>query len=165
MNTKPLDVIWKSDLLTSDDRRVIPRFLDFGSSARVRGIIRRVRKIPRRQAEELLAGVRAAFRPGHRDIEAVFLDHYRRAACHLRTRREPSETQKLLIGSYFTSEYSIEGAEQIIVEIRQTLEDLGCCHGHKMKSTPPMFYREAILCAVQNARNEGRAEGLSAATE
>lgn len=49
-----------------------------------------------------------------------------------------------------------EMSEQIIAEIRETLEQLGCCHGHDMKSTPPMFYREAILCAVKAAWERGR---------
>ena len=52
------------------------------------------------------------------------------------------------------NQISYEMAEGIIVEIGQTLVELGCCHGHDMKSTPPMFYREAILCAMKKTRDE-----------
>lgn len=48
-----------------------------------------------------------------------------------------------------------EMAAGIIAEIRDTLKELGCCHGHDMASTPPMFYREAILCAMAKAKKEG----------
>lgn len=41
-----------------------------------------------------------------------------------------------------------EMAEQIIAEIRSTLKELGCWHGHDLKSTSPMFYSEAIRCVV-----------------
>jgi len=58
-----------------------------------------------------------------------------------------------------TTMINYEMAKSIIAEIRGTLEELGCCHGHDMKATPPMFYREAILCAMAKAREEGRAEG------
>ena len=45
-----------------------------------------------------------------------------------------------------------EMAEGIIAEIHEVLEELGCCCDHDMQSTPPMFYREAILCAIKKAR-------------
>lgn len=50
-----------------------------------------------------------------------------------------------------------EMAEGIIHEIRDTLAMVGCCHGHDMEDTPPMFYREAILCAIKKAHDQGAA--------
>ena len=55
------------------------------------------------------------------------------------------------------NQINYEMAEGIIAEIRETLEKLDCCHGNAAE-TMPMFYREAILCAMEKAREEGRAE-------
>jgi len=40
-------------------------------------------------------------------------------------------------------------------EVRRILEDRGCHHGHNLSSTPPMFYPEALICALHHQRSEG----------
>ena len=52
-----------------------------------------------------------------------------------------------------------EMAEGVIHEIGEVLGRVGCFHGNDVKSTPPMFYPEMILCAVTHAREEGKRIG------
>lgn len=96
--------------LVSDDRRVIPRYLDFHHPPRVRSVFRRTLKIPTRRIPALLKDVEASFQGRHRDLRHAFGENYRQAARHVRNIGEISETHKLLIGAYFTMEYSIESA-------------------------------------------------------
>jgi len=59
---------------------------------------------------EHLAKILADFSNRHIEVESTFLDRYE-SIRHLQiTDLEPSDERKLLIGSYFTSEYSLESA-------------------------------------------------------
>jgi len=98
------------EVLVSDDKRVIPRYLDFGHPPRIRSIFRRLLKIRQSEIPHLLADVRGDFHGRHRDLEEAFRENYERAARHVRTVKELSEDRKRLIGAYFTMEYSIESA-------------------------------------------------------
>ena len=53
-----------------------------------------------------------------------------------------------------------EMAEGTIDEIGDVLRANGCCcDAHAMDATPPMFYPEAIVCALKAAYKRGLAEG------
>jgi len=99
-----------SDRLVSDDKRVIPRYLDFASPKRIRSIFHRVEKIGPTEAGRLLRDVRRRFSRKHRDLDEAFQRHFNEAARHVRTAGDLSPSQQLLIGAYFTMEYSIEAA-------------------------------------------------------
>ncbi len=103
-------VIRRDEQLLSDDKRVILRYLDFGHPPRIRSIVRRVLKVPKRRIPQLLEDVTRGFRSRHRDLEAACMDSYQQVAKHLRNAGQLTENQKHLIGAYFTMEYSIEAA-------------------------------------------------------
>jgi predicted GH43/DUF377 family glycosyl hydrolase len=97
-------------MVLSDDKRVIPRYLDFKHPPRIRSILRRVTKIPEKRAGGLLDDVLHNFSYRHRDILESFRQNFDYATRHASIMPEVSETKKLLIGAYFTMEYSIESA-------------------------------------------------------
>lgn len=110
MQTAPVEVIRRPERLVSDDKRVIPRYLDFKRPRRIRSILRRVLRVPEERLAGLLAEVRSTFSHRHRDIEAAFLENFDRVASHLKAPQEISRERRRLIGAYFTLEYSIESA-------------------------------------------------------
>ncbi len=99
-----------SAVLMSDDKRVIPRYLNFGDAARIQRIVDRAVKIPNDKVDEALDRVRSRFSCRHRDLEAAFVDHFRAISRYTRKCGEIDEAHRLLIGAYFTLEYSIESA-------------------------------------------------------
>jgi len=97
----------------SDDRRVITRYLNFGDPRRIKSILSRILSIPDARVPELLAEVREAFCDRHRDLEAAFRNHAHQVEPCLAELVEPGSIgrdRRLLIGAYFTLEYSIESA-------------------------------------------------------
>ncbi len=94
----------------SDDRRVITRFFRPGNDARVESLLGRLVRLDREKVNEELAYVLARFGSRHRDLEAVFDDHYQTVAPKLHAPDSLSDQHRRLIGAYFTMEYSIEAA-------------------------------------------------------
>jgi len=95
-----------------DARRVITRLFLPGGPAQIQRICRRVEDLAEAEAERLLAQTLERFADRHRDIEAELMEHYGVVAAtgHVDDPAGLSEARKLLIGSYFTMEYSIESA-------------------------------------------------------
>ena len=106
----PLRATRRSEKLLSDDKRVICRYLDFKSPSRIRGLVRRVMDLPDRRVSSMLREVMGGFSQRHRDVEAAFRANYEEAAEQIRMPAGLSEKRRLLIGAYFTKEYSIEAA-------------------------------------------------------
>ncbi len=95
-------------LFLPDSSRIITRFFYLRNSVREENIIRRVCSIPEKRVKELLEGTVNLFSGRHRDIRKVFREHFNRVKA--RTEKALSPEQELLIGAYFTMEYSIESA-------------------------------------------------------
>ena len=98
----------------SDSKRVIARFFYPGPESRVQSIIQKVSDMPEEAAQLTLNQSLREFSNRHRNISKIFLKHYMRMPEMLMGRAGDlsvlSHTKKLLIGAYFTSEYSIESA-------------------------------------------------------
>ncbi|MCX6205450.1 MAG: response regulator [Bacteroidetes bacterium] len=98
----------------SDPKRVIARFFYPGPESRVQSIIQKVRDMPDEAAQLTLNQSLREFSSRHRNISKIFLKHYHRMTEMLSSRAGDlsvlTESKKLLIGAYFTSEYSIESA-------------------------------------------------------
>jgi len=100
-----------------DPRRVIAKphlpgeevFLPEAKS-RVKVVLDRILAIPDREVPTLLAEVMAGFAHRHREFTSVLQAHFELAADHFEPGVTPSEERRLLIGAYFTHEYSIEAA-------------------------------------------------------
>ena len=81
-----------------------------GEPSRIRAILDRVLAIPEEELPAMLERLWREFSSRHRDFERVLDDHYRLVSHHLDRDKPLSRERRLLIGAYFTHEYSIEGA-------------------------------------------------------
>jgi predicted GH43/DUF377 family glycosyl hydrolase len=93
-----------------DIRRVITRPFDPGGETRVRKIIDRVTGLSDAEVDCVLDQVLEKFQGRHKQITAVFDEHYQAAAALTGEGDNISPKKRLLIGSYLTAEYSIESA-------------------------------------------------------
>jgi predicted GH43/DUF377 family glycosyl hydrolase len=81
-----------------------------GGAARFGLLLARVLEIPERSIDDLLAAVVARFGSRHADFEDLLLGHFRALEHRLPNASALSPARRLLIGAYFTHEYSVEGA-------------------------------------------------------
>jgi len=97
-------------ILTPDQSRVLLRPFNPGDSQRVDGIVSRIMALTEAQVLALLCQIYADFVPRHQEIGKVFLDRFEQVRELLFAGPELSEERRLLIGSYFMAEYSLESA-------------------------------------------------------
>ena len=96
--------------LVSDHRRVILRHLNLNDPRRITSIIKRITSLGKQRISTLVTETTVDFASRHRNVEEAFLDSYSQVSDFVALDNNmPSET-KLLIGAYFTSEYSFESA-------------------------------------------------------
>lgn len=93
-----------------DTSRVITRAHIPGDMLRVSKIINRVVSLSENKAEDLLKEVRANFYDRHKNIEQQLNKHFDKVSEYLPENTPISNTKKMLVGAYFTMEYSIESA-------------------------------------------------------
>jgi predicted GH43/DUF377 family glycosyl hydrolase len=93
-----------------DPRRTIARFFNVGGDPRARAIVARVSRLPESEASALLKRVEEEFGKKHKDIHNIFIEHYQAVSEFVPAATELSEARQLLIGAYFTMEYSVESA-------------------------------------------------------
>ena len=94
----------------SDPSRVINKFYYPGSEQRARNIINRVLNLSNYAASNLLEQTLLRFEHRHRNLKKVFRRNFNHVERFIPNQSHLSETRKLLIGSYFTHEYSVEAA-------------------------------------------------------
>ncbi len=98
----------------SDPKRVIARFFYPGPETRVLSIIQKVNDMPDEAAKLTLNQTLREFSARHRNISKIFQKHFKRASEILNGMagdlQSLSHNKQLLIGAYFSSEYSIESA-------------------------------------------------------
>ncbi len=97
-------------ILLPDCSRVLLRPLQPSRDDIARRIISQVRLLTEEQVAELLGQVLADFASRHQDAGKFFRNRFAQVRIHLGPGRLPSPKQQMLIGAYFTSEYSIESA-------------------------------------------------------
>lgn len=97
-------------VLRPDQTRVLLRPFSPGDPARETRIIARIAAIPEDRVEGLLDEVSAEFSPRHARIRERFLERFQQIRGLLPPGAEFSEARRLLIGSYFLTEYSLESA-------------------------------------------------------
>lgn len=108
--TTKLIVTRHPDRFISDDRRVITRFFQVGDETRVLAVLNRVAALDDGQVADLLERVLKDFGDRHRRIEDILENHFDFIRPLLEQPEDLSRERRLLIGSYFTMEYSIESA-------------------------------------------------------
>jgi predicted GH43/DUF377 family glycosyl hydrolase len=97
-------------ILKPNQSRVLLRPFNSGDAQRVEGIVGRIMALPESRVGALLDGISAEFSERHQDIRKVFLERFAQVRESLPADAEISEERRLLIGSYFLAEYSLESA-------------------------------------------------------
>lgn len=100
----------QSERILGDATRVITRPHLPENPQRISKIIQRVLDLPEATAEAVFAQVMINFADRHKDIRAIFSRHLNEVSSYILGDRVLNDTQKALIGAYFTMEYSIESA-------------------------------------------------------
>jgi predicted GH43/DUF377 family glycosyl hydrolase len=96
--------------LKPNNARVLFRPFDPTSQERFLKIIARVMALSEAEAELLLTDVLREFGDRHHEIQRFFLNRFEQVRQYLLTDQPLSLFRRLLIGSYFTQEYSLESA-------------------------------------------------------
>jgi predicted GH43/DUF377 family glycosyl hydrolase len=106
---KPLNIRRKTEKLTQDETRVIIKF--YGQKKeRAIHIIERIMNLSEENVNTIIEQVIEDFSMRHKNIWQVFMKHYKKVSSLVPSNVELSDERKILIGSYFSSEYSIEAA-------------------------------------------------------
>jgi predicted GH43/DUF377 family glycosyl hydrolase len=100
----------RSTLLSAESSRVITRPHIPGDSARTKELIDRVSRLDDEDVHHLLEAVLQDFSGRHRDFRGVLERNFNRIVEHVPKRITLSSEQQLLLGAYFTAEYSVEAA-------------------------------------------------------
>jgi predicted GH43/DUF377 family glycosyl hydrolase len=102
--------------LLPDARRVLAKLYLPGEevgpqrTSRVRSLMGRILEIPEPEVASLLASVLADFATRHQGFERILERSFRHVAHHVAPGTHVSHERRLLIGAYFTHEYSVEAA-------------------------------------------------------
>ncbi len=94
--------------LNPDPARVITRLFCPGDLKRSRDIFARVEAISEEEVAGLLANLKRDFDQQHRDLEGVFAEHYEEIRAMIGAPTGKSKDRQLLLGAYFTMDYSLE---------------------------------------------------------
>jgi len=97
-------------VLNAASSRVITRPHIPGDKARIKVLIGRVSKLRDDDVHHLLEGVLQDFSGRHRNFREALRRNFDRIAEHVPQRISLSSEQQLLLGAYFTAEYSVEAA-------------------------------------------------------
>lgn len=114
---------------------MIVRFFFPGPETRVHSIIGKVVSMPEEAARLSLNQTLRDFSARHRNISKVFQKHFERVCDILNGRagnlKELSQAKQLLVGAYFTSEYSIESAAFFNPSMVEDPDQTGLTEGQK----------------------------------
>ena len=100
----------RSTVLNAESARVITRSHIPGDNARKTELIKRVAKLNEEDAQHLLDVVIQDFSGRHRNFRETLQRNFDRIAEHAPKSVTLSSEQELLLGAYFTAEYSVEAA-------------------------------------------------------
>jgi predicted GH43/DUF377 family glycosyl hydrolase len=113
MSVMQVNVIRKKTVFSPDPSRVIARFL-YLNDERAADIIKKVLAMPEKTANIVMSQLLRKYATRHRNISRIFEKHFEKLSPIFEKigvqAKKLSMTQKALIGSYFTMEYSIESA-------------------------------------------------------
>ncbi len=127
-----LRVIRSNQHIYPDHKKVIPRFFNTGNERSTR-IINRLLQMDEKETDRLLQEVFAEFSDRYRNIRPLFIKHYEliKYLIPVELQETLSEEKKLLTGSYFTMEYSIEAAALFNPSMVAAPDQTGAGEGQK----------------------------------
>ena len=91
-----------------DNSRVFFRAFEFTNRERVLKIITRVMSLSELEVERRAPAVLREFADRHQRLRVFFLKRFEQLDDHLVTDQRLSEARQLLLGAYFSQEYSLE---------------------------------------------------------
>lgn len=97
-------------ILKPEKSRVLLRPFVPGNTERVENIIGRILKMTGYEASQLYEEVLKEFRERHRDVTGAFSQRFEEIKPYVSAKVKLSETHRLVVGSYFMCEYSLEAA-------------------------------------------------------
>ncbi len=100
----------RSTLLNAESSRVITRLHIPGDKARSKSLIERVAKLSDEDVHDLLEAVFQDFSGRHRNFREVLERNFNRISEYAPKQISLTSEQRLLLGAYFTAEYSVEAA-------------------------------------------------------
>ncbi len=104
----------KAITFTPDAKRVITRYFDLGGNVeRIKGILDNIMNMPENEVSKTLEKIYARFSCRHRDLKKILVRHFMKLTHDFDFGIEPREisyNRTLLVGAYFTSEYSFESS-------------------------------------------------------
>jgi len=110
MSTESIHMTRTAICLRPNQSRVLLRPFNSGDVRRIEGIVARILALPESRVLPLLDEVLTAFSGRHQNIRDAFLERFEQIQTLLLFDGNLSEPRKLLIGSYFICEYSLESA-------------------------------------------------------
>ena len=110
MDANSVHVKRTATILRPDQTRVLLRPFSPGDPQRTARIVARIMALPENEVGPLLDEISAEFSQRHEQIDKLFLERFAQIRDLLLTDEEVSEQRRLLIGSYFLAEYSLESA-------------------------------------------------------
>ena len=97
--------------LYASTKAVIVQFLYLSGNDRIRNVIKRIKNLTEPDVTICLEKVKKDFEGRHRNIEEIFLSHFKRVEEQYGKKFEYLiHTKQLLMGAFFTKEYSIQAA-------------------------------------------------------
>jgi predicted GH43/DUF377 family glycosyl hydrolase len=93
-----------------DPRRVITRPFRPATQSHTANIVNRVLALDETRVKALLKQTLKDFAHRHKDIRSILMENFRKIAAYIQDPAALSQERKLLLGSCFTMEYSIESA-------------------------------------------------------
>ena len=97
-------------IIYSDKNRVLLRPFSPGDEQRIKKIINRILSLSKDELENELEIIMEEFSNRHRNLDEFYLNRYEQLKHFVDKNTQVNQNQKLLIGSYFTMEYSPESA-------------------------------------------------------
>lgn len=98
------------DRFAGDESRVVTKFFSPGSDAQSQGLADRILALPKAGRKRMLQSVLEDFGTRHRDLPAILNANFERMRSIVELPDKLTKDQKLLLGAYFSCEYSIESA-------------------------------------------------------
>ena len=96
-------------VIKPDNKRVFLRSFEMNSE-RINKIVTRILSLSDRDVKKELKTIFKDFTGRHREIKQFYLDRYEQLKKFFANNDQINENRKLLIGTYFTNEYSVEAA-------------------------------------------------------
>ena len=110
MSSESIHITRTAVTLCPDQSRILLRPFNSGDVQRTEGIVVRILSLPESRVLPLLNEVLTKFSGRHPKIGDVFLERFEQVHDLLSLDGKLSESRKLLIGSYFVAEFSLESA-------------------------------------------------------